>query len=228
MPAPKKKQSLFSKINSKSPKTRGIIILATFAVIGGGVMVFRSFAATGASVYTVGNGNLKAVASHDGKINARPYTLPGENGKAGETIMILNPSSSASAAPTGGVVSVSTEALGILPKQAFKLCITQVGGNLNPWQGRGGMMVRFSEKGLNRNQDYMIGGNNVSATTTVSVPGGKFEHCTQVFTSLSELRGPVALYYDGNTTMNLSAFTIYQLDAPAPATNTTTTDSKNP
>ncbi len=45
MPAAKKKQSIFSKINLKSPKTRGIILLVAFAIIGGGVMVFRSFAA---------------------------------------------------------------------------------------------------------------------------------------------------------------------------------------
>lgn len=47
MPTAKKKnKSFLSKINFKSPKTRGLLIILLFAVIGGGVMVFRSFAAT--------------------------------------------------------------------------------------------------------------------------------------------------------------------------------------
>lgn len=46
MPAQKKKQSLLSKINFKSPKTRIILTVALFAVVGGGVMVFKSFAST--------------------------------------------------------------------------------------------------------------------------------------------------------------------------------------
>lgn len=49
MPAKKtvtKKRSLFSRINFKSPKTRGVLVLLAFALVGGGFMVYRSFAAT--------------------------------------------------------------------------------------------------------------------------------------------------------------------------------------
>ncbi len=74
MPTAKKKQSIFSKINLKSPKTRGIIILLAFAVIGGGVMVFRSFAATTQSFgYDPSQGTLK------GGPGASIITEPGKN-----------------------------------------------------------------------------------------------------------------------------------------------------
>lgn len=44
MPAKKKKQSLISRLNLKSPKGRLIVTLIAFAAIGGGVMVYKSFA----------------------------------------------------------------------------------------------------------------------------------------------------------------------------------------
>lgn len=47
MPTKKKKQSIFSKFNLKSTKARGLAIVAAFAIVGGGVMVFQSFADTG-------------------------------------------------------------------------------------------------------------------------------------------------------------------------------------
>ena len=41
----KKKQSIFSKIKPNSLKTRIILTVALFALVGGGVMVYKSFAA---------------------------------------------------------------------------------------------------------------------------------------------------------------------------------------
>lgn len=67
MPVKKKKkqQGILSKINFKSTKARGLLILISFAVIGGGVMVFRSFAATTVLeswTYDRSNNKLAAVA----------------------------------------------------------------------------------------------------------------------------------------------------------------------
>lgn len=46
MPAKKKKQSIFTKFHLKTAKARGLAIVAAFAVVGGGFMVYQSFATT--------------------------------------------------------------------------------------------------------------------------------------------------------------------------------------
>lgn len=57
-----KKQSRFSKINFKSPKTRIILTVAIFAVVGGGIMVFKSFAST-----MIGTVNADQITSYNNK-----------------------------------------------------------------------------------------------------------------------------------------------------------------
>lgn len=51
----KKKQSIFSKIKPNSLKTRIILTVALFAVVGGGIMVFKSFADTNLASFNVSN-----------------------------------------------------------------------------------------------------------------------------------------------------------------------------
>lgn len=46
MPTKKKKQSILSKLNLSSPKNRIALTVAIFAVVGGGIMVYQSFATT--------------------------------------------------------------------------------------------------------------------------------------------------------------------------------------
>lgn len=46
MPSKKKKQSFFSKIIPTTPKAKAVAVVAVFALIGGGIMVYSSFAAT--------------------------------------------------------------------------------------------------------------------------------------------------------------------------------------
>ncbi len=40
------KNGIFSKLNLRSPKTQLLLVIVSFAVIGGGIMVVSSFAAT--------------------------------------------------------------------------------------------------------------------------------------------------------------------------------------
>ena len=63
MPIQKKKQSLFSKLGAKlrTPKGRLVATILIFGAIGGGILVYRSFAATPPSQtwnYTLGAGNV--------------------------------------------------------------------------------------------------------------------------------------------------------------------------
>ncbi|MEI6480704.1 MAG: hypothetical protein WCO19_00175 [Candidatus Saccharibacteria bacterium] len=64
MPIQKKKQSLFSKLGAKlrTPKGRLIATILIFGAIGGGILVYRSFAATPPSQtwnYTIDAGNVE-------------------------------------------------------------------------------------------------------------------------------------------------------------------------
>lgn len=64
MPTTKKKKNNSSKLNFNSPKARGLLLLIAFALVGGGVMVYRSFASTTTQsfVYDVSQGTLKSSA----------------------------------------------------------------------------------------------------------------------------------------------------------------------
>lgn len=60
MPTQKKKQSRFARLGAKlrTPKGRLAATVLVFAAIGGGIFVYKSFAATASWSYTVGNGLL--------------------------------------------------------------------------------------------------------------------------------------------------------------------------
>lgn len=58
----KKKGSIFSKINFGSTKTRIIVTLLVFGVIGGGFTVYKSFAATPGIAFKSSNGGLTCMA----------------------------------------------------------------------------------------------------------------------------------------------------------------------
>ena len=47
-----KKQNILSFLNPNSPKKQFLMFIAIFAIIGGGVMVYRSYAAIGYGIYT--------------------------------------------------------------------------------------------------------------------------------------------------------------------------------
>lgn len=58
MPLQKKKQSRLAKLGAKlkTPKGRIIATVLVFAVVGGGFMVYKSFAATGSYIWNKGSG----------------------------------------------------------------------------------------------------------------------------------------------------------------------------
>src|SRR5690606_31320827 len=66
MPAPKrtnnkKKQSFLSRLVPTTRKSKALTLIAAFAIIGGGFMVYRSFAAVGQVwTYTPANGSFTA------------------------------------------------------------------------------------------------------------------------------------------------------------------------
>lgn len=68
MPAKKKKHSLLVRLGQKlkTPKGRLIAIMLVFAVIGGGIFVYKSFAATASWTYTLDNGYMVANGSSGG------------------------------------------------------------------------------------------------------------------------------------------------------------------
>lgn len=75
MPIQKKKQSRFTKLGArlKTPKGRLVATVLMFAVIGGGIFVYKSFAATGATFtwnYTINSGTAETRA--DG-LNCKGY-----------------------------------------------------------------------------------------------------------------------------------------------------------
>lgn len=67
MPIKKKKQSRFARLGArlKTPKGRLVATVLVFAVVGGGIFVYKSFAATAAWGYQVSYGNLYGSASID-------------------------------------------------------------------------------------------------------------------------------------------------------------------
>ncbi|MCA9329323.1 hypothetical protein KDA11_01645 [Candidatus Saccharibacteria bacterium] len=122
----KNKLNFLSKINFKSPKTRGLILLAAFVIIGGGVMVFRSFAATTNRIVSVSvaEGRLKcssncALTDAGGsKGNVKAASLSG-GGVLSSTVSYYASKSTlvrtytACVTATGsGTVTVSTEGIG--------------------------------------------------------------------------------------------------------------------
>lgn len=61
MPTKKKKQSLLTKLNLSSPKNRIILTVALFAVVGGGITVYKSFAAS-----IIGTANADQIVGYSG------------------------------------------------------------------------------------------------------------------------------------------------------------------
>lgn len=75
-----KKQSVFSKINFKSPKTRIILTIALFAIVGGGVMVFRSFADSNLASFNVSNAGIEQNPLIRTAVDIVADPDPGKNG----------------------------------------------------------------------------------------------------------------------------------------------------
>lgn len=69
MPAQKKKQSRFSKMSSLLNTTTGRLVatILVFAVVGGGIFVFKSFAATSSWTYTIDTGTMEASSTNTAK-----------------------------------------------------------------------------------------------------------------------------------------------------------------
>ncbi|MEI6480705.1 MAG: hypothetical protein WCO19_00180 [Candidatus Saccharibacteria bacterium] len=84
MPIKKKKQSLFSKLGAKlrTPKGRLVATFLIFGAIGGGVLVYKSFAATPPSQtwnYTLGAGNAELQLYPASKCTSNKVADPKKN-----------------------------------------------------------------------------------------------------------------------------------------------------
>lgn len=89
-----KKHGILSMLNPNSPKKQFLMFIAIFAVIGGGVMVYRSYAASGFGIYTASQMTYSGPASLVSGTN-----VGASGGKSGTTSLQMAKGSVASIAP---------------------------------------------------------------------------------------------------------------------------------
>lgn len=97
MPIQKKKQSWLARLGARirTPKGRLIATVLVFAAIGGGILVYRSFAARHVWGYTIAQGNLqippynnsgcKSSKTYDSQFNANVFVLYCDKSVTGAT-----------------------------------------------------------------------------------------------------------------------------------------------
>ena len=120
--ASKKKQSsgLLAKLNLNNPKNRIIATVVVFAIVGGGIFVFKSFAATASWVYNRSNNNLGAVDQGPGA-PCRATVATDSGGKNPISVVNLACSRDGQAAiatTQGSYLS------GTLIKKSYRICVT--------------------------------------------------------------------------------------------------------
>jgi hypothetical protein len=113
-----KKRNILSKINLQSPKTRGLVLVLAFALVGGGVLVFRSFAATSARLITT--------SANDGTLICAKGTgcslIADGDAKAGAKVISFD---------KGG--TIVTQSIFATTKGIYKVCVTA--------KGQGGLSI---------------------------------------------------------------------------------------
>ncbi len=181
----KKKGSTFSRINFGSTKTRIIVTLLVFGVIGGGLLVYRSYAATQNQWnYNVSSGTLKITSKLRG---SEPVKETVKNSKlvaqldTGDKVTVVQPGTIFPAVPAG---------------QSMRLCV--VTNTPNP-------LLRASQKDTSGRDRYFGDASATSNTTfsrneVESVGNGYYLACTYKRTREYTLAGAITIINTGPTT----------------------------
>lgn len=194
MPVAKKKPSVLNKINTFSSKHRGLVIILAFAIVGGAIMVFRSFAATGNSTYTVDNKTLTA------GINST-YGKESKKNNAG----IINMKIATSAAYRGGIAIVGNQNTGIVANQKFRLCTTinNLGAGI---AANNNLPLRISFSNTRNSPVTQKALSDVKYNADLG--NGYIEYCTQELASARFLQGSVDVENWSDHWIAMSSFTI--------------------
>lgn len=191
MPSAKKTKAKSSrrKIDFNSPKTRMLLIIAVFAAIGGGMLVYRTFAARGYWTYTIADKTLQA--------GTGSTPVRGVGAKKDMSVMNI--------APKGKMtVSVPGTIYPAIPKgQQVRFCL-HIDNPANPANpGQSIVVNQTAENG--RVKTYPV----FSAPEVEKVADNYKKTCTIQRTWTGDtLVGPITVTNNGTTPVNVSVAAI--------------------
>jgi hypothetical protein len=202
-----KTKSLKSKrYNLSDAKTRMFIIILSFAIIGGGVLVYRSFAATPSWTYNIANKNL--IGSNGTTGSSCKATNVVDASKNNNTVIKLTCTNTETAQAASKATIVGASITSTMLNKYYHLCTYIKGtGNIGMWLTMPGLVT-----------------NSQTVTTTSAKSEQYNKSCSEaiVATKVGPVVGYVTARYAG-TNVNVSSVIFEELPANYGSTASTST-----